>query len=202
MYLDNAVTLGGPVSVNGGTLAVSQSLNTSSQLTVGSSASLNMTGGSLVASEVVNQGTFNFSSGNMTANLNNLGTANLSGTGTRTITGDVTNQGTVYVHETSVVYGGNFTNNGADVSDPSTSTFNNLSVGPNGYISGGPQDKFIVTGNFNNASTQNTLWNTANSNLVFNSAPGSRLPNTRCNWPVPTKAPMHLGRSTISPGVH
>ncbi len=119
---------------------------------------------------ILNSGEFNILyNGQITGNgtLNNQGTFNISGSGSHVINGDVTNLGTFNVHETSVVYTGNFINNGAYVSDPSTNQFNNLAVGPNGYISGGPQDTYIVTGNFNNTSTQNTQWNTANSNLVF-----------------------------------
>ena len=126
-------------------------------------------------------------SGNSAATLSNQGTFNISGTGSHVINGNVLNQGTFNVQMASVSFTGNFDNQGAYISSqfnnghlsigyktgwqpPSTSQFNNLSVGSNGYISGGPQDNFIVTGNFANASTQNTQWNTANSNLTFTSA--------------------------------
>jgi|GEM_PF-543900 len=129
-----------------------------------------LSGGNLEANSLVNQSVFNYTAGSFIGNLNNQATVNVNGAGLHVFNGNVLNQGTFNVHETSVSFTGNFDNQGAYISDPSTSQFNNLSVGSNGYISGGSQDNFIVTGNFANASTQNTQWNTANANLVFTSA--------------------------------
>ncbi len=164
----------GAYSLSGGQLTVG------SQIVVGGDGSvLNVSGGSLQASTIVNQKTFNYSGGTVTANLVNQGSVTLSGEGTRTIFGNVTNEGTINVHETAAVYTGDFINNGAYITDPSSSQFNNLSVGPNGYLQGGAGDTFTVTGNFNNASTQNTQWNTSQSNLVFTS-------------PEPSQAAQHV----------
>ena len=132
-------------------------------------------------SQLINGGTFtNFGTVNLQGNwanvggsspiLNNQGTFNISGESSHVIDGRVLNQGTFNVQETSVTFTGDFVNNGAYVSDPSINQFNNLSVGQTGYISAGPQDTFIINGNFANASTQNTQWNTDNANLVFASA--------------------------------
>lgn len=179
---------------NQGTIDNVGILNNQGILTNQTGGILNLAvGGQMLnAGTFTNQGTVNLQgawadSGNSTASLNNQGTFNISGSGTHVINGNVLNQGTFNVQMASVSFTGNFDNQGAYISSqfnnghlsigyktgwqpPSTSQFNNLSVGSNGYISGGPQDNFIVTGNFANASTQNTQWNTANSNLTFTSA--------------------------------
>ncbi|MBA2588838.1 MAG: PEP-CTERM sorting domain-containing protein [Alphaproteobacteria bacterium] len=79
--------------------------------------------------------------------------------------GDVVNNGTVRVDNATVSFTGTFQNNGAYISDPSTQTFNNLSVGANGYIQAGAGDVFKVGGNFTNASTKNQLWYTREATL-------------------------------------
>lgn len=95
------------------------------------------------------------------------GRVDISGTNPHRFDGNVSNDGVFRTVNTSVAFTGNFTNNGRYESDPSTNQFNNLSIGSSGYLVGGAGDVFIVTGDFNNASTQNTLWNTANADLVF-----------------------------------
>ncbi|WP_446812098.1 autotransporter domain-containing protein [Methylomonas sp. 2BW1-5-20] len=95
------------------------------------------------------------------------GQVNIFGAGVHQIDGDVTNDGVFRAVDTSVAFTGNFTNNGRYESDPSVNQFNNLSITSDGYLVGGAGDTFIVTGDFNNASTQNTLWNTANADLIF-----------------------------------
>ena len=71
---------------------------------------------------------------------------------------------------------GNFTNSGLYKSDPSTQTFNTLTVtgataGPpatlGGYIQAVPGDVYKIQGDFINHSTQNTLWNTNAAELDF-----------------------------------
>ena len=97
---------------------------------------------------------------------NNTGTFNLSGTGTRTIDGDVVNNGTFKVTNTTAVYTGTFTNNGAYISDPAKNYFNSLFVNSTGYLEGGAGDEFHFSGDFLNHS-QNPLWNTAKADLFF-----------------------------------
>ncbi len=178
-------TIAGGALVNQGTFYNQANLNNDSGSSLNNQGTLiNQLGGILNladGSQQINTGSFTnagtvnlqgtwVDSGNPTANLVNQGTFNISGTSSHVINGTVLNQGTFNVHETSVSYTGNFVNNGAYISDPSINQFNNLSVGQTGYISASPQDTFIVTGNFANASTQNTAWNTDNANLVFASA--------------------------------
>jgi autotransporter-associated beta strand protein len=173
----------GNVIVNNGTIDNQGTLTNSGTL-YNQGIFRNQSGGILNlpdGSQLLNGGTFtNFGTVNFQGNwenvggsspiLNNQGTFNVSGESSHVIDGRVLNQGTFNVQETSVTFTGDFVNNGAYVSDPSINRFNNLSVGQTGYISAGPQDTFIINGNFANASTQNTQWNTDNANLVFASA--------------------------------
>ncbi|WP_333874606.1 autotransporter family protein [Methylobacter sp.] len=145
--------------------------NTTAQLT---GTFNNLVGGSLTGGQVINSGTLNYSGGTINTNLTNTGTVNLSGTGSRIFDGDVTNQGTFKVTDTTAVYNGNFNNQGAYISDPSVNDFQNLNVGPQGFLAGGQGDTFIVRGNFANSSTQNTAWNTQQSNLVFSGSNGTQ----------------------------
>ncbi|MGZ4958738.1 MAG: autotransporter domain-containing protein [Methylomonas sp.] len=101
------------------------------------------------------------------------GLIEITGSASHVIQGDVTNEGTFKTTNTSAIFTGSFINNGRFESDPSTNVFTNLSIGSNGYLVGGTGDTFIVTGDFNNASTQNTLWNTDSANLIFLGANGT-----------------------------
>ena len=66
------------------------------------------------------------------------------------------------------VGGGNgFENSGAYISNQSSQTFTNLKVDATGYIVAASQDTFNISGNFQNQSNQNTLWNTAGAKLSF-----------------------------------
>jgi hypothetical protein len=66
-----------------------------------------------------------------------------------------------------VSFRGDYTENGAYLSDPSTNNYTNLNVGSGGYLQGVMGDLFVVSGSFDNGSTQNTLWSTASSELDF-----------------------------------
>ncbi|HNR14016.1 MAG TPA: PEP-CTERM sorting domain-containing protein [Thermodesulfobacteriota bacterium] len=126
-------------------------------------------GGTLNAAAVINNDTFEYSGGDCNANLvNNVNaTTTLSGTGTRTINGDVVNNGTFSVHETTAVYTGTFTNNGAYISDPSIQTFTDLVIGDSGYLVGGDGDQFLINGNFVSYSDMNTQWDTGLAEISF-----------------------------------
>jgi hypothetical protein len=77
------------------------------------------------------------------------------------------NLGTVNVLAGATANWGDFTNNGVYKSDPSTQTFNNLTVGSTGSIQTQAGDLYKVSGNFTNNSTQNTAWNTSAATLAF-----------------------------------
>ncbi len=152
----------------------------------------NVAGGSLAGGQLINNGTLNYSGGSINTNLTNTGTVNLSGAGSRIFDGDIINEGTFKVTDTTAVYNGNFDNQGAYLSDPSVNDFQNLNVGPQGFLTGGAGDTFIVRGDFTNSSTQNTAWNTEQSNLVFASS----------SAPAPTGTPhqMALASADLGPG--
>lgn len=101
--------------------------------------------------------------------LINNGTVNLMGEGTRTISGsgEIINNGTFKVTNTTAVYSGKFTNNGAYISDPAAQYFQDLVIGQTGYIVGQHGDKFYIEGNFFNNSTMNNEWNTMQAYLAF-----------------------------------
>ncbi|MGO8668723.1 MAG: beta strand repeat-containing protein [Desulfobaccales bacterium] len=77
-----------------------------------------------------------------------------------------TNNGTVNVTGGTAKWG-NFTNNGAYNGDPSTNTFNNLTVASTGFLTGVSGDVFQINGNFTNNSTQTGSWNTSAAMLKF-----------------------------------
>jgi fibronectin-binding autotransporter adhesin len=87
--------------------------------------------------------------------------------GSLAVGGSVTNNGTFVVNSTTSTFGGTFTNNGLYTSDPSTQTFNNLATGQNGAIQASLGDLYKVGGNFTNASTQSTTWDTIGAGLEF-----------------------------------
>jgi len=66
-----------------------------------------------------------------------------------------------------VTFVGPFTNNGAYMGDPSMNRFQDLIVNSTGYLTGTAGDVFFIAGNFQNLSTQNTLWDTSPAELEF-----------------------------------
>jgi autotransporter-associated beta strand protein len=87
--------------------------------------------------------------------------------GSLSVGGSVTNNGTIAVSHATASYGGTFTNNGVYTSDPSTQTFNNLTISANGTIQASAGDTYKVGGNFLNTSTQSASWNTWGATLEF-----------------------------------
>ena len=131
----------------------------------------NLNGGSLtVMNGIVNNGQLYYSGGVLTADVTNNGTFNLSGTNrmtdTLTVNGDVTNNGNMKVSNVTATYTGIFTNNGGYISDPSYNKFDNLLIGPNGYLQGSAGDQFLISKDFLNYSTS-SLWNTTDALLGF-----------------------------------
>ena len=133
----------------------------------GSKGTYNLMGGSLKAGNMLNNGTFNYSGGEFSADIINNGTTTVSGNGFRTVNGKVENNGTVKVKRTMVSYTGEFTNNGEYTSHYSTQFFNDLIVSENGYITAKYGDRFFLRGNFENYSQMNFDWNTEHAHLSF-----------------------------------
>ena len=137
----------------------------------------NQNGGSLNAANMTvgTDSTFNYSGGSFTLSsgagiLTNAGQVTINGGGNQTLSANVINEGNFKVTGTTVEYTGNFRNNGAYHSDPSTNVFNGLIVGANGYLTGGSGDVFKMQGDFYNNSTSG-LWATSTAMLEFTASP-------------------------------
>jgi hypothetical protein len=86
--------------------------------------------------------------------------------------GAFTNHGTFKSTNTVVTFAGTYTEKGAFVSDPSTNFFVDLNIGTTGYLTGGLGDRFVISGDFSNASTQSASWNTTAAELAFSGGSG------------------------------
>jgi hypothetical protein len=170
---DFDVTQSGTFNQSGGTFTLGN-LNVGYQSTwpgpIKSDGTYNLSGGRLEAAGILVGGRLAYSSGEMilgNGTLTNDGTASLSGTGIRVIDGNVVNNGTFKTTNTTAVYTGDFTNNGAYISDPATQYFADLIINQTGYLVGQNLDRFYISGDFVNYSTMNDLWNTSHSWLGF-----------------------------------
>jgi hypothetical protein len=108
----------------------------------------NLSGGRIEALGIDVGGRFNYSGGELvlTDTLANNSTISLSGYGTRSIDGDVVNNATFETMETTAIYTGTFTNNGAFVSDSCLNTFTDLIIGADGTMRGDGEDLWYVNG--------------------------------------------------------
>jgi len=86
---------------------------------------------------------------------------------------DTYNEGTIKVTNSTVNWGGTFTNDGFYDSDPASNIFHDLIVNDLGSIVAGLGDYFYVGGNFVNNSIQYDLWNTEDAYLGFMNGIGS-----------------------------
>lgn len=130
----------------------------------------NHSGGAFEVSAIDNSGTITQTGGTMTVNGNVINAASGKieiANSPAIFTGDVVNNGQFKTTHTTVTFAGTYTENGSYISDPSINNFTNLIIGTSGYLVGGTGDEWHITGNFENHSLQNTLWNTANAGLFF-----------------------------------
>jgi hypothetical protein len=107
---------------------------------------------------VVNNGTLNYSGGNLNANITNnaTGKVEISGGGALTVNGNVNTWGLFKVTGpgTTVTYTGAFNNYGTYISDPAKNFFQNLYN--YGFIVGGAGDEFYIGGDFMNYGSLST----------------------------------------------
>lgn len=176
--ITNVQQYSGATTVEAGTLT----LGTTNAVATSSGVTLGTVGGGAVATLALGANNSVQSLTSVASNTSNValngnalsvngdvtaaGTLNVTG-GTVTVTGNVTNTGTMNINNVTAYYEGTFTNSGLLTSDPSTQTFNNLSVTQSGAIQAAVGDLYKVSGNFLNASTQNTVWNTSGAALEF-----------------------------------
>ena len=116
-----------------------------------------------------------------------------------TVNGQTTNNGTIFVTDATAHWNGAFTNNGAYISDPSTQTFTDLTIGTNGYLVGGAGDVFDITGNLISTSAQNTEWSTGQATIEFGNVSGGSTGHTFDLTGQDLGATL-AGSPTISPG--
>jgi hypothetical protein len=183
------INSGGVFNQTGGSLNATTSLTNAGAYTMAggtlTGVSLNNSGsfdgyGTINAGSVgfSNSGTMTLTGGDSTVNgdfYNQAGGSLTISYNQATFTGDVYNNvganikvnGAIHGDDSIFVRLGNFYNNGGYTSDPISNYFSNLEVGREGYLQGVAGDKFIISGDFKNNSTQNLIWNTAAADLVF-----------------------------------
>ena len=134
-----------------------------------------LAGGEVRAGVVNNAGVIDYAGGKLFADVVNNGTLNLRGGGVRTVYGNVTNNGRIKTWDTAFRYTGAFTNNGTYSSDPADNFFTDLTVGEAGVLTGGADDRFIVSGDFRSRSTRGADWDTARAQLLLRGSPSHVL---------------------------
>ncbi len=125
-----------------------------------------------ISKDIINQGELDLLSGTtLSGRVTNHSSASIRlRNGQYRVTEHLTNHGVIDILYSDVVFENGLTNYGALLFDPSTITISTLIVGPNGYLAetGDPGDRFIITEDLINQSTQNILWNTPNTIFQFN----------------------------------
>lgn len=114
--------------------------------------SYNLAGGTLTASDIINEGHFNYSGGTLNSDIENKGTVSLSGNGNRWINGDVINNGTWESTDTTASYQDSFINNDNFSSENSIQYFKELSIGDAGRMTGSGDAPWFVKETFSGLS--------------------------------------------------
>jgi len=126
--------------------------------------------GVITTGGLINDGLMAFADGDteIFGDVTNNDTINVTECAT-TFFGDVTNAAGATIKNTdgTVRFLGDFIDNGAYLSDPADNYFVDITVGTTGYFIGGQGDRFLVAGDFDNASAAPAVWGTAEAELVF-----------------------------------
>jgi len=104
----------------------------------------NLSGGTLTAHSLINHDRFNYSGGDLNADITNFGTTALSGDGTRTVNGNVINNGVWESTDTTASYKGSFANSGTFNSENSIQYFDELSIIDSGSMTGSGEAPWFV----------------------------------------------------------
>lgn len=113
-----------------------------------------------------------FGGGSATINgsLLNAAAGRIDAYGNTTIfTGAITNNGLFKNTGATMIFAGAYVENGTYSSDPATNYFSDLVVGTSGRLLGSTGDVFVVGGDFLNATTQASTWDTLKAKLRFQS---------------------------------
>jgi hypothetical protein len=134
--------------------------------------------GTLRTGGLSNDGTITFTGGFTTINgdVTNLKNRQLRvAYNPALFTGTVTNGGTFKNTATTITFAGEYHENGTYISDPADNYFNNVNIAPTGAWVGGKGDRFFVSGDFRNQSTNSIQWDTAAAELHLLAGSGDIL---------------------------
>jgi len=170
MFTAGLVSSGGTIALTGGTFD-----NNNQPITNGGSI---LGRGTFRSGGLTNNGTVSFADAptDVIGAVTNSATLNITNN-TTTFFDTVTNNNSGHIKVTTGVarFLSTFSNSGVYNSDPSDNYFTDLSVSSSGYLVGGGGDRFFVSGNYANNSTQAASWNTSSSLLQFQGGTGHQM---------------------------
>ncbi|MDP6542507.1 MAG: PEP-CTERM sorting domain-containing protein [Phycisphaerae bacterium] len=157
------------LAVNAGTIALTGGTFDNNARAMTNTGSI-LGRGVVTTGGLVNDGLMAFADGDteIFGDLANSNTINVTEC-TTTFFGDVTNAAGATIKNTdgTVRFLGDFVNNGTYTSDPADNYFVDITVGATGSFIGGRGDRFLVAGDFDNASAASAIWGTTEAELVF-----------------------------------
>ena len=160
------------LAVNAGTIALTGGTFDNNARAMTNTGSI-LGRGTVSAGGLANDGLMAFADGDtdIFGDVTNNNTVNVTEC-TTTFFSDVTNAvgATIKNTDGTVRFLGDFVNNGTYTSDPADNCFIDITVGTTGSFIGGEGDRFLVAGDFDNASEASTVWGTTEAELVFPAA--------------------------------
>ena len=179
-YSQGLATNSGTVALTGGTFDNGGNAITNAGNVLGH--------GTLRTGGLTNDDTVHFADGNADVFGTVVNNAQLSATSnTTTFFNEVTNNvtGVIKNTEATLRFLGGLNNSGTFISDPADNFFTDLIVNDPGTLMGGVGDRFLVSGNYENHSLNNTGWETSAAELVFQG----------------TNQEMHIGGADLGAGL-
>ena len=161
-YSQGLATNSGTIALTGGTFDNGGNAMTNAGSVLGH--------GTLRTGGLTNDDTVHFADGDAEVFGTVLNNAQLSATSnTTTFFNEVTNSvtGVIKNTEATLRFLGGLNNSGTFISDPADNFFTDLIVNDPGTLIGGVGDRFLVSGNYENHSLNNTGWETSAAELVF-----------------------------------
>jgi len=164
-----SVVMSQGLSVNAGTIALTGGTFDNNARAMTNTGSI-LGRGTIATGGLTNDGLMAFADGDtdIFGDVTNNHTLNVTECAT-TFFGDVTNAPGATIKNTdgTVRFLGDFVNNGTYSSDPADNYFVDITVGTSGSFIGGAGDRFLIAGDFDNASAASTVWGTTEAELVF-----------------------------------
>lgn len=109
-------------------------------------AKFELSGGNLIADQIVNNGTFLYRGGTVEANMTNNSNLMINGLNCKLFDGDVVNYGQTIIDQASIEFAQSFINYGEFLSDSSIISFNDLLIYDEGYLQGTEEDYWEING--------------------------------------------------------